>query len=151
MNTNNKCIDKWWIEHVKFEKDIYYKYWYSLVKYLEPNTNRLVIIKELIDGRLNPQPLSPCDIQYLLSIGESTVSNFLSYCKEHHYIHIVKINGKQVFYINPAYELNGSGITVELYLIFQGTCIEFYVSKESKAMIKDYLGLDHINESKAIS
>ncbi len=126
-----------------FPKDSFYRYWYFLVRQLEYQSNQLINN----DGI----PMSRDDIISLLKIGKSSFYNFMSYCKDHNYIHEVKVNDEQAFYMNPVYELNGSGITVELYLIFQGTCIERYVSKESKAMIKDYLGLETSNEPKTIS
>ena len=50
--------------------------------------------------------------------------------------------GSASYYMNPVYALNGEGVSVELYLIFEGVeSFESKLSKKDKKLINHYLGI----------
>ena len=50
--------------------------------------------------------------------------------------------GGASYYMNPVYALNGEGVSVELYLIFEGVkSFESKLSKKDKELINHYLGI----------
>lgn len=118
--------------------------WFLLIKYLEQNTNRLVIRElDIETGWLQHRALNREDLKEILEISDRSLQSFLKICETNGYI---RQGAKGDFYLSPLYVMNGSWIRVELYLIFRDVR-EFNdsLSTKEKAVISAYLGID-VNE-----
>jgi len=110
----------------------------SLVRYLEMNTNRLVIEKY----KSFNTSLQLSDMMKIADVGRTTFYEFLIYCEEKHYIQYGTIRGKhgklRNYYVNPLYYLNSKHITVELFLRFKqdSRLIELLSDKDKEKILK---------------
>jgi hypothetical protein len=120
--------------------------WYMLIKYLEQHTNRLV--KREIDvntGWLQHTALSKDDLKEILGISDRSLFSFLKNCENKGYL---RYGSHGDIYLSPLYVMNGSWISVELYLVFRDVKeLNDSLSKKEKAVISAYLGID-VNEDK---
>ncbi len=110
----------------------YYGLWFLLSKRLEKNNNRIVrfeVNKVIPMGR-------KLIIEYL-STSDSTYRRFMRECVAGGFIAINTDTDE--YYINPAYELNGNSISLELYEMFKGNVVmEKYITVEAKCVIDSY-------------
>lgn len=141
METRNKYFSKLLqCREVKL-KDADLGKWHKLLHYLERNTNRLVEREiDAATGWLESRPLRKRDLLKILHTSEASFYRFMNNCHEMGYI---REGAMGDFYVSPLYALNGTGFSVELYLIFRDVK-EFNdaLTKKDKAMISAYLGID---------
>jgi len=117
--------------------------WHLLIKYLEQNTNRLVMQKlDNETGWLRHCAMNKDDLKEVLEISDRSLHSFLKNCFDGGYI---RQGSKGDFYLSPVYVMNGSWVTVELYLIFRDVK-EFNESltDKEKAIIYTYLGIEDL-------
>lgn len=116
--------------------------WYRLIKYLEQHTNRLVKReKDKTTGWLQHRPLNKDDLKEILGISARSLHSFLKTCDDKGYIRYSKLGD---IYLSPLYVMNGSWISVELFLIFRNV-EEFNksLSDKEKMVISIYLGIPY--------
>ena len=129
-----------------FETDyktvVFNHYFTVLSKFLEQNTNRLVYRKRVGDQTVH-QPLQHADIGRELKTSDRTVFRFLHESRVGGYLIESRIVGIQSgFYMNPLYVLNGNGISVELYLLFEfDKAFQKALTKNDRIKINEYIGL----------
>ena len=123
---------------VPYETMIHARHFYRLTRYLEQNTNRLVLKR---GG--NHIALQRKDIEEVLDVSTSSTFRFLRESHEKHIIVNCRIRDiDKGFYINPLYALNGSGISVELYLLFDhDPKLEKELKDKDKRRINEYLAI----------
>jgi len=108
-----------------------------LESFLERNTNRLVLTSRDSNQRV---PFTRKMIEELANVSQKTVVEFVKECKNKKIlVEVQKEYRKSEFYLNPVYCLNGQYITCELYLMFQGSEIDKYVSEPMKLKLEHYL------------
>ena len=144
LNTGKKrFLKKMYRQNPEFTKASYLGYWYLLLDFLEMNTNRLVVRKKLLGKWLESQPITNEFIYGYLKISKASYYRFIKECMDKGYIRKSSIRGGGAsYYMNPVYALNGEGVSVELYLIFEGVkSFESKLSKKDKELINHYLGI----------
>lgn len=123
----------------KFKSSSSLGHWYKLTDYIEYNTNRLVRRRRHLDGGrywYEYAPLTHENLQLILDISRAQLYRFLKEC---HHLGVMRYT-KDAFYMSPVYVLNGQGVSVELYLIFEGDKIfEKHLTKTDKRKIRQYL------------
>ena len=145
LNTGKKrFLKKMYRQNPEFTKASYLGYWYLLLDFLEMNTNRLVVRKKASGKWLESQPITNEFICEQLKISKASYYRFIKECMEKGYIRKSSIRGGSAsYYMNPVFALNGEGVSVELYLIFEGVkSFESKLSKKDKQLISHYLGVE---------
>jgi len=115
--------------------------WHLLIKYLEQNTNRLVVPdRDEATGWLDHRALTFKDLMEILNISERSLRSFLTECKSKGYI---RQSAHGDSYMFPLYVMNGGWMEVELYLIFRDVQeLNDSLTDSEKTIISAYLGID---------
>lgn len=122
----------------KYDTIVHGAHFSKLIKYLEQNTNRLVVKK---GG--NHIPLKREDVECVLEVSTSSTFRFLRESHEKNIIVNCRIRDiDKGFYINPIYALNGSGMSVELYLLFDhDPKLQKAITPKDRKRINEYLAI----------
>jgi len=143
-NSSRKFVKSFTEINPEYDKDAHLGYFSKLIRFLEQNTNRLVIQKSNLDDNkwVDNHPLTNSDMMGILSCSRTTLFRFLSESKKIGTIRKIKTEDGDVYYVNPAYCCNGNGVTPELYLIFEGdNTLESQITSADKKVIQEYLGV----------
>lgn len=142
LNDPNKPFVKLYNRRIDYSVKVYDAYFFHLSRFLEQNTNR-IIRKEKIDGRAIHVALTRGDIEEELGISRTSTFRFLKESGNRHVIVNCRIrNYDKGFYINPLYALNGKGMSVELYLLFEhDPILQKALTQKDRNMIDEYLSI----------
>ena len=143
-NSNRKFVKSFIEINPEYSKDAYLGYFSKLIRFLEQNTNRLVVYKKESnkDKWVGNSPLTNSQMMETLGCSRTTLFRFLSESKQLGTIRKIKTEDGDVYYVNPAYCCNGNGVTPELYLIFEGDeTLESQITDSDRKVIQEYLGV----------
>ena len=126
----------------EYEVKVYEAYFNKLTKYLEHNTNRLVY-KRKKDRKIYHYVLTLQDIENELGISRTSTFRFLKESHRLHYLTNYQCRGiHKGYYVNPLYAMNGKGVTVEIYLMFNhDPKLQKRLTKRDKNKINEYLAI----------
>ena len=132
----------------EYSKGNFFSYWYKLIDHLEARTNRLVSWEGKKSYPINQKQILDIIGKKDKPVSRSTLQRFLKESYEKGYMRKSSIlYGAVAYYMNPAYVLNGDGVTVELYLIFEGEKVfESLLSQTEKDKIFNYLKGDSVEK-----
>lgn len=120
----------------EFSKKNYFAYFCRLLYHLEVNTNRIVIFH-----RGYNEPMDFVKIINHLDISKSVGHDFLKECIERGYIAKAKTyKGKEGYFVNPVYNMNGNGVDPFLFVLFgEEPIFRKLLTEKDMEIIREYL------------